>query len=63
MRAAAAELEFEEAATLRDEIRRLENQELELPPARGGGSFSDRMRRADAQSKSRRGKGKRKGRR
>ncbi len=62
MRAAAAELEFEEAATLRDEIRRLENQELELPTARGG-SFSDRMRRADAASKSRRGKGKRKRRR
>ena len=55
MRAAAADLEFEEAATLRDEIRRLENQELELPT--GGASFSERMRRAGAQSKSRRGKG------
>jgi excinuclease ABC subunit B len=31
MRAAAADLEFEEAAGLRDEIRRLEAQELELP--------------------------------
>ncbi|MCH8998562.1 MAG: excinuclease ABC subunit UvrB [Proteobacteria bacterium] len=55
MRAAAADLEFEEAATLRDEIRRLENQELELPT--GGAAFSERMRRAGAQSKSRRGKG------
>ncbi len=64
MRAAAAELEFEEAATLRDEIRRLENQELELPTARGGGSsFANRMHSADAASKSRRGKGKRRGKR
>ncbi|MCH8035807.1 MAG: excinuclease ABC subunit UvrB [Proteobacteria bacterium] len=55
MRAAAADLEFEEAARLRDEIRRLENQELELPT--GGAAFSERMRRAGAQSKSRRGKG------
>ncbi|MFC3102165.1 excinuclease ABC subunit UvrB [Altererythrobacter lauratis] len=31
MRAAAADLEFEEAGRLRDEIRRLENQELGLP--------------------------------
>jgi excinuclease ABC subunit B len=31
MRAAAAELEFEEAARLRDEIRRLESLDLELP--------------------------------
>jgi excinuclease ABC subunit B len=31
MREAAADLEFEEAARLRDEIRRLEAQELELP--------------------------------
>jgi excinuclease ABC subunit B len=61
MRAAAAELEFEEAARLRDEIRRLENQELELPT--GGASFSERMRRAGAQSRSRRGKGKGRGRR
>jgi excinuclease ABC subunit B len=68
MRAAAAELEFEEAATLRDEIHRLESQELELPGAagsgRGGsGGFANRMRRADAASKSRKGKGKRRGRR
>jgi excinuclease ABC subunit B len=69
MRAAAAELEFEEAATLRDEIHRLESQELELPGAAGsgrgggGGGFANRMRRADATSKSRKGKGKRRGRR
>ena len=61
MRAAAADLEFEEAARLRDEIRRLENQELELPT--GGASFSERMRAAGAASKSRRGKGKYRGRR
>ena len=40
MRAAAADLEFEEAARLRDEIRRLEEAQLEIPtggdgPARG----------------------------
>ena len=40
MRTAAADLEFEEAARLRDEIRRLEQAELEIPtgdgqPARG----------------------------
>ncbi|MCH7511121.1 MAG: hypothetical protein IIB19_02030 [Chloroflexi bacterium] len=46
---------------MRDEIRRLENQELELPT--GGAAFSERMRRAGAQSKSRRGKGKGRGRR
>jgi excinuclease ABC subunit B len=61
MRAAAADLEFEEAARLRDEIHRLENQELELPP--GGASFAGRMSRADARSKSRKGKGKYRGRR
>ena len=58
MREAAAELEFEEAATLRDEIHRLESQELELPLTKGGRGFADRMRRADAASKSRKGKGK-----
>ena len=67
MREAAADLEFEEAARLRDEIRRLENQDLELPPGspRGGGGgaggFAERMRQADARSKS--GKGKYRGRR
>src|SRR5579859_7406404 len=34
MRAAAANLEFEEAARLRDEIRRLEQNQLEIPTAR-----------------------------
>ncbi len=44
MRKAAADLEFEEAARLRDEIRQLEQQELGLPveqhhaPARGRAS-------------------------
>ncbi len=33
MRAAAADLEFEEAGRLRDEIRRMEQTELGLPPA------------------------------
>jgi len=33
MRAAAADLEFEEAARLRDEIRRLEQRDLEIPLA------------------------------
>ena len=59
---AAAELEFEEAARLRDENHRLENQELELPMTRGSG-LADRMRRTDAVSKSRKGNWKRKGRR
>ena len=47
MRAAAADLEFEEAARLRDEIRRLESQELEI--SSGGASFAERMRRAGAE--------------
>jgi excinuclease ABC subunit B len=33
MRAAAADLEFEEAGRLRDEIRKLEADELGLPPS------------------------------
>jgi excinuclease ABC subunit B len=36
MRTAAADLEFEEAARIRDEIRRLEAAELELPGAPSG---------------------------
>jgi len=36
MRTAAADLEFEEAARLRDEIRRLEQTELGLPAASNG---------------------------
>jgi excinuclease ABC subunit B len=58
MREAAAELEFEDAANLRDEIRRLEAQDLELPADQG---FAQRIKRAEARSKS--GKGKFKGRR
>jgi excinuclease ABC subunit B len=56
MREAAADLEFEEAARLRDEIRRLEQQELELPAERGG--FAARVKQAEARSKSGKGKGK-----
>ncbi|MBR9972981.1 excinuclease ABC subunit UvrB [Magnetospirillum sp. J10] len=43
MKAAAADLEFEEAARLRDELRRLEAQELGVPAAAGarGGSRKD----------------------
>ncbi|MEX0922042.1 MAG: excinuclease ABC subunit UvrB, partial [Rhodovibrionaceae bacterium] len=57
MRDAAANLEFEEAARLRDEIKRLEDNELELPPgaARGdgsGGGFAARIAKADASAKS-----------
>jgi len=37
MRAAAADLEFEEAARLRDELRRLEQIELGLTDAAEGG--------------------------
>ena len=54
MQAAAGDLEFEEAARIRDEIRRLQSQELELPGR--SGDFAGRMRRADARSKSRRKK-------
>ena len=58
MRAAAADLEFEEAARLRDEIRRLEAQDLELPVDGGksGGGFAESVRRADAKSRSRKGR-------
>jgi excinuclease ABC subunit B len=38
MRAAAADLEFEEAGRLRDEIRRLEADELGLPDQERRGS-------------------------
>ncbi len=54
MREAAADLEFEEAARLRDEIRRLEAQDLELPAPAGG--FAERIRGADARAKSRKGR-------
>ncbi len=55
MRAAAADLEFEEAARLRDEIRQLENSELELKPGAptpGKNDFTGRIARAEASSKS-----------
>jgi excinuclease ABC subunit B len=39
MRAAAADLEFEEAARLRDELRRLEQMELEGLTGEGNGAF------------------------
>ncbi len=44
MRDAAADLEFEEAARLRDEIRRLEQADLGLPvaPAGAAGSWARR---------------------
>ena len=68
MREAAANLEFEEAARLRDEIRKLEDKELGLATARpspspraGGaawkptsGSRDDKRRAAQAKAKSRR---------
>jgi excinuclease ABC subunit B len=56
MRDAAANLEFEEAARLRDEIRRLEAQDLELP---ADASFAQKIKRAEAVSKARRNKGRR----
>ena len=44
MRTAAGELEFEEAARLRDEIRRLEATDLGLGALRGGTTAKDRPR-------------------
>jgi excinuclease ABC subunit B len=59
MRDAAADLEFEEAARLRDEIRRLEANELEITA--GGGAernFAGRIAKASAESRSKfKGKG------
>jgi excinuclease ABC subunit B len=66
MRTAAADLEFEEAARLRDEIRRLEQADLELPvgggePARGrstagrAGVSARDVARMKARAKRRRG--------
>ncbi len=51
MREAAADLEFEEAARLRDEIKRLEEADLGVPQR---GSLAERIRRTDARHKSRR---------
>jgi excinuclease ABC subunit B len=66
MREAAADLEFEEAARLRDEIRRLETRDLELRDApegarKGPAALAQRIKRAEARKKS--GKGRFKGRR
>ncbi|WP_422365248.1 excinuclease ABC subunit UvrB [Pelagibius sp.] len=69
MQDAAADLEFEEAARLRDEVKRLRDQELGLDrpgSASGdgsGGGFADRIAQAGAASKSRKGKGRYRGRR
>src|SRR5215207_1081715 len=71
MREAAANLEFEEAARLRDEIRKLEDSELGLPasarpagPRAGaaawkpqGGSRADKRQAAQAKSRARRRSG------
>ena len=46
MHDAAADLEFEEAARLRDEIRRLENVDLGVPM--GPKRFAARVRAAEA---------------
>jgi len=69
MREAAANLEFEEAARLRDEIKRLEDGELGLPTSRlalpssraksaawkpEGGTRADKRKAAQAKSRSRR---------
>ncbi len=59
MREAAADLEFEEAARLRDEIKRLKDHELGLDKPgmpSGAGGFADRIASASAASKSRKGK-------
>ncbi len=61
MREAAAELEFEEAARLRDEIRRLEQSELGLPtaaapaplPPQKRGVREEKRRKAEAARKAR----------
>jgi excinuclease ABC subunit B len=57
MREAAAELEFEEAARLRDEIQRLERSELELVQPMGPKRFAARVRAAQRQSGPDRGRG------
>jgi excinuclease ABC subunit B len=47
MRAAAADLEFEEAARLRDEIKRLEAMDLGLAPNLAGRSLREAAPRQD----------------
>ena len=59
MKAAAADLEFEEAARLRDEIKKLEEADLGVGSAgavAGGGGLAGRIAQADAASKSRKKK-------
>ncbi|MGE5767655.1 MAG: helicase-related protein, partial [Bacteroidota bacterium] len=59
MREAAADLEFEEAARLRDEIKRLQDHELGLDKPgmpSGAGGFAERIAHAGAASKSRKSK-------
>ncbi|MFO1035595.1 MAG: excinuclease ABC subunit UvrB [Geminicoccaceae bacterium] len=71
MRAAAADLEFEDAARIRDEIKRLEDQELGVPTSRPAGprasgevwkptsgSRADKRQAAMAKAKARRRVGK-----
>jgi len=59
MKAAAADLEFEEAARLRDEIKRLEQADLGISQegAVGGGGFASKVAAADAKAKSKKGGG------
>jgi excinuclease ABC subunit B len=51
MRAAAADLEFEEAARLRDEIKRLEAMDLGLAPNLAGRSLQEATPRQAAKPK------------
>ncbi|MDN3568908.1 excinuclease ABC subunit UvrB [Paeniroseomonas aquatica] len=51
MRAAAADLEFEEAGRLRDEIKRMEAMDLGLEPNLAGRSLQDSVPRAPAKAK------------
>ncbi len=60
MREHAANLEFEEAAQLRDEIQRLEASELEIGTLEGAKGFAQRIERAQASAGSKRkGQGRR----
>jgi excinuclease ABC subunit B len=58
MKEAAANLEFEEAARLRDEVKRLEAADLGVGEAgaQGGAGLAGRIAQADAESKSRKRK-------
>ncbi|MFD2204250.1 excinuclease ABC subunit UvrB [Kiloniella antarctica] len=60
MHEAAADLEFEEAARMRDEIKKLQESELGIAPP-GSPNLSDRMAMAEATSKSKKYKRGRKG--